>query len=191
MADQNRPEPMKLSPDVLERLVDEHYANLYRFALSLARDEAEAADLTQQTYFRLATRGGQIRDMRKAKSWLFTTLRREFLSLRRQAGRFTSIDDEEGPEPESVDEDAVRSADASLVMEALAGVREVFREPLALFYLDDLSYREIAEILDVPMGTVMSRLSRGKRELRGRLSETLERGSEPRNVVPLREAGSG
>jgi len=182
---------MKLSPAVLEHLVDEHYANLYRFALSLARDETEAADLTQQTYYRLASRGGQIRDMRKAKSWLFTTLRREFLSQRRRTGRFTSIDEDGAPEPEAIEEDAVRSADASLVMDALGGVREVFREPLALFYLEDLTYREISEILEVPIGTVMSRLSRGKRELRGRLSEASERNGRPGNVVPLPKARNG
>lgn len=194
MADPNLNEPMKLSPSILERLVDEHYANLYRFALSLARNEAEAADLTQQTYFQLATRGGQIRDLKKAKSWLFTTLRREFLRLRRQTGRFTSIDEDGSPEPEApetIGDEALRAADAALVMEALTGVREVFREPLALFYLDDLSYREIAEILEVPIGTVMSRLSRGKNELRGRLSEKISENDRPQNVVPLRRADAG
>lgn len=136
MANPNPPEPMKLSPSVLEHLVDEHYANLYRFALSLARNEAEAADLTQQTYFQLATRGGQIRDLKKAKSWLFTTLRREFLRLRRQTGRFTSIDEEDAPEPEApamIEDEALRAADAALVMEALTGVREVFRRTARAF----------------------------------------------------------
>lgn len=187
------PEPsrnltMKLSRSALEHLVDEHYANLYRFALSLSRNEAEAADLTQQTYFQLASRGGQIRDLRKAKAWLFTTLRREFLRLRRQTGRFVSIDDEDVPQPEAlstVDDGAVRAADAALVMAALTRVREVFREPLALFYLEDLSYREIAEILQVPVGTVMSRLSRGKTELRASLSESLSEEGLPTNLVPL------
>lgn len=194
MADPNPSEPMKLSPTVLEHLVDEHYANLYRFALSLARNEAEAADLTQQTYFQLATRGGQIRDLKKAKSWLFTTLRREFLRVRRQTGRFTSIDEENAPlleAPATIEDEALRAADASLVMEALSGVREAFREPLALFYLEDMSYREIADILEVPIGTVMSRLSRGKDELRGRVSEKISENDRPRNVLPLRRSATG
>ncbi|MEX2581392.1 MAG: RNA polymerase sigma factor [Verrucomicrobiales bacterium] len=185
---------MKLNSSLLESLVDEHYANLYRFALSLARNEAEAADLTQQTYFQLATRGGQIRDMKKAKSWLFTTLRRDFLRLRRQTGRFLSIDDESAPEPaaaEAVEEDTLRAADATLVMEALMEVREVFRESLALFYLEDMSYREIAGILDVPIGTVMSRISRGKQELRGRLSDTMSGDCRPGNVVSLSRSAAG
>ncbi|MDF1738873.1 MAG: RNA polymerase sigma factor [Verrucomicrobiales bacterium] len=182
MTDPNPPRSRTLSQSVLEHLVEEHYANLYRFALSLTRNEAEAADLTQQTYFTLSTRGGQIRDLKKAKAWLFTTLRREFLSLRKQSGRFISIDEENAPEPvaaETIENDAAQATDAAFVMEALKGVREVFREPLALFYLESLSYREISKILEVPIGTVMSRLSRGKSELRGRLSETLSRNERP------------
>ncbi|MDF1824827.1 MAG: RNA polymerase sigma factor [Verrucomicrobiales bacterium] len=178
----------RLKPSLLQHLVDEHYANLYRFALSLARNEAEAADLTQQTYFQLATRGGQIRDLRKAKSWLYTTLRREFLRQRQVSGRFLSIDSDETPEWETHEvaaDDALRSADASAVMEALTAVSDVFRETLVLFYLDDLSYREIAEILEVPIGTVMSRLSRGKAELRHCLSDALNNCHSPDNVVPM------
>ena len=57
-----------------EQLVDQQYAPLYRFALSLAKSEADAADLTQQTFFLWASKGDQLRDSSKAKAWLFTTL---------------------------------------------------------------------------------------------------------------------
>jgi RNA polymerase sigma-70 factor (ECF subfamily) len=66
--------------------------------------------------------------------------------------------------------------DAQLVMEALQEVEPVFREPLTLFYLQDFSYLEIAEVLSVPIGTVMSRLSRGKAHLRARLAEKAKGG---------------
>src|SRR5260370_15889803 len=65
-------------PD-FEQLVDAHYAALYRFALSLAKNEMDAADLTQQTFYIWAEKGRDLRDPGKAKSWLFTTLYREFL----------------------------------------------------------------------------------------------------------------
>src|SRR5579872_6732082 len=71
-----------------EHLVDSYYESLYRFALSLTRREADACDMTQQTFYRWATKGGQLRDKSKVKSWLFTTLHREFLANRRHEVRF-------------------------------------------------------------------------------------------------------
>src|ERR1043166_3449101 len=71
-----------------EGLVDRYYNGLYQFALSLARNETEAADLTQQTFYMWATKGRQLRDATKVKSWLFTTLYRDFLKARRREDRF-------------------------------------------------------------------------------------------------------
>jgi DNA-directed RNA polymerase specialized sigma24 family protein len=71
-----------------QQLVDRQYAPLFRFALSSTRSEAEAADLTQQTFFLWASKGDQLRDRSKAKSWLFTTCYREFLHRRRHEMRF-------------------------------------------------------------------------------------------------------
>ena len=74
-------------------LVEAHYAALYRFALSLAKNTTDASDLTQQTFFVWATKGHSLRDAAKAKTWLFTTLYREFLRVRRRGGRITAIED--------------------------------------------------------------------------------------------------
>ena len=191
---------MKLSHSEIEQLVREHHAKLYRFAFSLAHNEAEASDLTQQTYFKLASKGGQLRDFSKAKSWLFTTLYREFLAMRRQSQRFVSTDSDEDreagfgkhPHQVSIEPDAVRNADANIVFTELSKVRELYRAPLSLFYLEDLSYREIADVLDVPIGTVMSRLSRGKEELRARLSDAFENPATEAtpNVIPMRRSSN-
>jgi RNA polymerase sigma-70 factor (ECF subfamily) len=154
------------TPD-FQQIVDAHYAALYRFALSLARGEAGAADLTQQTFYLWASRGHQLRDGAKVKSWLFTTLYREFLSHHRREGRFPQADLE--GETEDLAAETASAADAidgAAVVAALQQVDEVYRAPLTLFYLEELSYREIAEVLGVPAGTVMSRLSRGKKVLR-------------------------
>ncbi|MDF1811875.1 MAG: RNA polymerase sigma factor [Verrucomicrobiales bacterium] len=182
---------MKMKPALIATLVDEHYENLYRFALSLTRNEEEAADLTQQTYLYLAAKGGQIRDLAKAKSWLFTTLRREFYSMRKETGRFTAIDEKEHLEveaPDNVEMEVLKQASEAMIMEGLSEIREVFRVPLALFYFEDFSYQEIAAILKVPSGTVMSRLYRGRAELRNWLILRLETDTTPRNIVPLRWA---
>lgn len=155
------------------QLVEAHYAPLYRFALSLTRRPADAADLTQQTFFVWATKGDSLRDVAKAKSWLFTTLYREFLRGRRRDARVSAIEDLAPAERDlpDVEPDLIGKMDSVVVMAALQEIDPVFREPLTLFYLQDLSYLEIADILGVPIGTVMSRLSRGKSHLRARLAE--------------------
>src|SRR5471032_1129872 len=162
-----------MSSEVFTQLVDEHYTSLYRFALSLARNTADAGDLVQQTFFIWATKGHGLREAEKAKSWLFTTLYREFLRGRRRDSRATSIEDLPPGEADIAAEDIDRVArmDAAMVMVALQSVDELFRAPLTLFYLEDLSYHEIAETLEVPMGTVMSRMSRGKAQLRAALEQ--------------------
>jgi RNA polymerase sigma-70 factor (ECF subfamily) len=162
-----------MSNEVFTQLVDAHYAPLYRFALSLARNSSDAGDLVQQTFFIWATKGQSLREAAKAKSWLFTTLYREFLRGRRREARATSIEDLPPDEQDIAADDVDRIArlDAATVMAALQEVDEVFREPLTLFYLEDLSYQEIAGALEVPIGTIMSRLSRGKAQLRGVLAQ--------------------
>ena len=150
-----------------EHLVQAHYASLHRFALSLARDETAAADLVQQTFYLWAAKGDKLRVARAARSWLLTTLHREFLGTRRREHRFAHVEvteaDEELPH---VPPRAADQLDGHAVMQALMQVAEVYRAPLALFYLEDMSYKEIAETLEVPAGTVMSRLARGKDRLR-------------------------
>jgi RNA polymerase sigma-70 factor (ECF subfamily) len=152
-----------------QQLVDRQYVPLYRFALSLSKSQADAADLTQQTFFLWATKGEQLRDRSRAKSWLFTTLYREFLGGRRHEVRFSKVELDDVREEEMSISPNVNAFDSATVLEALREVEEPFRAPLTLFYLEQFSYREIADMLDVPIGTVMSRLSRGKAQLRQRL----------------------
>src|SRR5690242_4790608 len=75
-----------------ERLVSLYYPSLYRFAFSLTRQESDACDLTQQTFYIWAKKGHQLNDLSKVKSWLFTTLHREYLQQRRRAVRFADVD---------------------------------------------------------------------------------------------------
>jgi RNA polymerase sigma factor (sigma-70 family) len=173
------------------RLVDAHYAPLYRFGLSLARNSADAGDLVQQTFFIWATKGHGLREASKVKSWLFTTLYREFLRGRRREARVSSIEDlpPGGQELAAEDVDRAVRLDAAAVVAALQTVDEIFRAPLTLFYLEDMSYQEIAATLDVPVGTVMSRLSRGKAQLRSALAREESTGSKVLPFPGAREGG--
>jgi RNA polymerase sigma-70 factor (ECF subfamily) len=156
-----------------EALVALYYASLYRFALSLTRKESDACDLTQQTFYVWATKGHQLNDRSKVKSWLFTTLHREFLETQRRQTRFPHLElDEVGHELPNVVPELANRLDSSTVLSLLAKVDSVFQAPVALFYLEDYAYKEIAEILEVPIGTVKSRIARGLGQLQVLVAKT-------------------
>jgi RNA polymerase sigma factor (sigma-70 family) len=165
-----------------ESLVTRFYAPLYQFAFSLTRIEADACDLTQQTFTIWATKGHQLRDASKVKTWLFTTLHREFLDSRRRQTRFPHMElDASEAELPVVSPNAVSSLDISHVLSTLARVDDVFQAPVSLFYLQDCSYNEIAEILGVPLGTVKSRLARGIIQLQQLLARDIAASQPPSN----------
>src|SRR5713226_2815277 len=117
-------------PD-FEGLVEQYYRPLYQFAFSLAQSESDACDLTQQTFYIWATKGHQLRDASKVKSWLFTTLHREFLETRRRETRFPHYElsqvDSQLP---SISPALVNQLDAAQVVQALAEVEQVYQAPV-------------------------------------------------------------
>lgn len=149
-----------------DSLVARYYEPLYQFAFSLTRDEADACDLVQQSFCIWANKGHQLRDLTKVKTWLFTTLHREFLSACRKRTRFPHVELEHAAdELPAVSPPNVDRLDSAQVLVVLAQLDEVYQAPVALFYLQDCSYNEIAAILEVPLGTVKSRLARGLERL--------------------------
>jgi RNA polymerase sigma factor (sigma-70 family) len=153
--------------DEFEVLVRAHYASLYRFALSLTRSETDACDLVQQTFLIWGTKGHQLRDRSRAKTWLFTTLHREFLRQRRHQVRFPQTElSEVEPELSFVEAEQIDALTLDDVLRALDQVEPLYRAAVSLFYVEEMSYREMADVLGVPIGTVQSRLSRGKAQLR-------------------------
>lgn len=153
----------------LPELVDEYYERLYRFAYRLSGSAADAEDLTQQTFLTAQTSLHQLREPEHAKAWMFTIMRNTYLKGRRRRKQNQIVSLESAPEPSETEDEA-----AQLRMEELQSVLDElpdeFREPLILFYFQEFSYKEIADLLDVPLGTVMSRLARGKKHLRKRLA---------------------
>ena len=155
-----------------ESLVAAYYEPLYGFAFSLTRDEADSCDLVQQTFCIWANKGHQLRNASKVKTWLFTTLHREFLASRRKQTRFPHVEIEfAAAELPTIEPATVNRLDSAQVLNVLAQLDEIYQAPVALFYLQDFSYNEIAEALDIPLGTVKSRLTRGLARLHNALAE--------------------
>ena len=178
------------SDSQFEQLVRDFYRPLYRFAYGLTRNEADAADLTQQTYCIWAEKGGQLRDVTKVKAWLFRTLHREYLQTRRRVVCFPKVPlDETADELPPVPARVAEAHDAGSVLTALSGLEPLFQEPLKLFYLGDLAYEDIAEVLEIPLGTVKSRLARGIQQLQARLAARMPAGTNSRTTQDDTRAG--
>ncbi len=162
-----------------ESLVTNYYEPLYRFAFSLARDEADACDLVQQTFYIWAAKGHQLREPSKVKTWLFTTLHREFLESKRRHTRFPPVELEAAADELPLAQPlSANRLDTAHVVETLSLMEDIYRAPVTLFYLQDCSYNEIAEILQVPLGTVKSRLSRGLAQLQQLLARDIAAGGQ-------------
>ena len=162
-----------------ERLVELYYSPLYRFAMSLTRTETDASDLVQDAFLAWAAKGHQLRDKTKVKSWLFTTLHRRFLESQRRMVRFPHMDMEEATDDlPAFEPTIVEQLDSQIVVQLLGKVETQFQAAVALFYLEDYSYNEIAAILEIPLGTVKSRIARGLAQLRNLVVKR----SDPQNA---------
>jgi len=154
----------------VQKLVEEHYDSLYRYAYRLSGSAADAEDLTQETFCQAQAKLGQLRDWERAKPWLFSILRNAYLRRKRDSKveNLVSLDavgeiSDRAPEP-------LPEIDPARLQQALNELPEPFRTPVILYYFDDFSYRDIAAHMDVALGTVMSRLARAKAHLRVRLT---------------------
>jgi len=153
----------------VEKLVDQHYPSLYRYAYRLSGSAADAEDLTQETFCQAQRKLGQLRDWDKAKAWLFSILRNTYLHRVRANKHAPVVSlDGVGDLPERLAE-PLPEVDPQCLQQALNELPEAFRTPIVLYYFEDFSYRAIAEQMELPLGTVMSRLARAKVHLRSRL----------------------
>ena len=158
-----------------EALILPHLDSAYTFARYILRDEHDAQDAVQEAALR-AFRGFSSYRGGDPRSWLLVIVRNVcFTSIRRHRGEpLTTLPHENGSaaliEPRSADEHAIAESDATAIREAVASLPVEFREVIILRELQALSYAEIGEIVGIPLGTVMSRLSRGRRGLSQRLA---------------------
>ena len=158
----------------IEALVEAHYTTLFRYAYRLSGSCQEAEDLTQETFCKAQSKLPELREPDKAKSWLFTILRNTYLHRLRSSKIEKQVSlDGVGELPERTS-DSLPEVDSAQLQAALNELPEMFRTPIILYYFEDFSYKDIAEHMNVPMGTVMSRLARAKTFLRQRLLGQVE-----------------
>ncbi len=150
-------------------LVAEFHAELYRYAYRLTGSRPDAEDLTQHVFLMAHSRGEQLRDVGSIRNWLFAILRNTYLKGARRRPPLPAASIE-------LDIDSLPAAETKVEIDrerlqsALDDLPEEFKIVVLMFYFEGCSYREIAERLGVPDGTVMSRLSRAKSHLRKTLS---------------------
>jgi RNA polymerase sigma-70 factor, ECF subfamily len=160
----------------------EYIDGLYSYALVLTRNHAEAEDLVQETYVRAMKAIRRFQKGSNMKGWLFTILRNIWLNQLRKSRngpRMVEIESEDAI-PDSIVEPSrdahdlyVSKMETGQVRAAILELPADFREIILLREYEDLSYQQIAEVLDCPIGTVMSRLGRARAKLRTLLSTTL------------------
>jgi RNA polymerase sigma-70 factor (ECF subfamily) len=162
-------------PDIAQLVADHHKA-VYQYAYRLTGSVQDAEDLAQQAFLIAQRKIGQLRNMDAAGSWLFAILRNCFLKDKQSrrpalagdlALNIDSIADD-------VPLDKMDRADGEQLQDALNRLPDAFRLVVVMFYFEECSYREIADQLEMPIGTVMSRLARAKDQLRSILFEPEE-----------------
>jgi len=166
------------------RLVVEYHQAVYRYAYRLTGSVPDAEDLTQQVFLKAQQRLGQVRSMETVRSWLFAILRNAFLKScqKRRPALCGNLHLDIETIPEKVPDQL--AIDQERLQAAIAELPPGYRVVLTMLYYEDCSYREIAERLDLPMGTVMRRLARAKSHLRGRLFESEGHGvAEPQEIA--------
>jgi len=166
-----------------ETIALEHFDALYNTALRLTRDPSEAEDLVQETFLKACRFFHRFEPGTNMKAWLFTILRNTYINAYRKASRQQRVDFEQviplyaAPETSS-EWDSHQSVEEMLryvvqddVKRALDELPDDYRMVVLLADLEDFSYKEIASIVGCPVGTVMSRLFRGRRLLRKHLAD--------------------
>lgn len=158
-----------------ERLLDEHYQVVFRYAYRLTGCAASAEDVTQEVFLRAYRSVHQLREQAAARGWLMTITRNEFARWCRKSAPGRSLESEGGDFPAAEVEPALDRCE--WVQQALEELPQEFRQVLLMYYFEESSYAKIAQDLQIPIGTVMSRLNRGK----GHLKAALDKAGEPRS----------
>jgi len=167
-----------------EELAMPLFARLYNFAHWLTQERAAAEDLVQETYLKALRGFSSFRQGTNFRAWMYRILRNTFLTtqagLKASASTSLDTDDDKATEPEATgtpESVLLAQLEQDAIQNALEKLPVKFREIILLCDLEEMSYAEIGDTLGIPMGTVMSRLSRARKAMRELLTVKLQRAS--------------
>jgi RNA polymerase sigma-70 factor (ECF subfamily) len=153
---------------------------LYNFARWLSGDADEARDLVQETFAKALKGFGGFQEGTNFRAWMFRILRNTFLTSKTSLEQRNTLQAEEegGMEDAAVDHETpelklLRCADTEMVQKAIAQLSPAFKEVLLLADIEEMKYQEVADALNIPMGTVMSRLARARKQVRDYILQTV------------------
>ncbi len=168
----------RAQPEITQLVLD-HHREIYAYAYRLCGSIADAEDLSQSVFLTAHEKLEQLRNSGNVRGWLFAILRSHFLKLCRKRRPIPAAALEMNFDELVGRVDAPVDFDREALEDALAGLPENHRMVLVMFYFEQCSYQEIAEQLEMPMGTVMSRLARAKARLRAELTRREQGQSTP------------
>lgn len=169
-----------------------HLEFLYNVALKYSGKPYDAEDLVQETMYTAYRKFSQLREESKCRAWLFMILRSHFLKEKRQQVRRPFLDNGDGylknvtaGKNTELPEIYEKKMDKNEVQQVLNLIPEKFKSVLILYYMEEMTYQEISEYLDIPIGTVMSRLARGKKYMKNELVRRSKGTSIAKKIIPI------
>ena len=170
------------SSSVFEKVALPHLDFIYKAAYRFCGNATDAEDLTQETFHVAFEKFSQLRDQSKCKSWLFMIMRRLYLKEVERSKRYTLVDFDDTlydfKQVKAFSENQLRQVINGELQNVLNKLDERYKIPLVLSYMGDFSYQEIADMLKIPLGTVMSRIARAKGFLKKELTKSIPHKNE-------------
>ena len=189
----------KSSHDLFWKFAQEYEKFLYNIALKYTGNRYDAEDLVQDTLYTAYKHFHQLREKDKFKSWIFKILRNGYLKSQRNKLKIQKDEFDEGTDyvnqlKEVVDHVDIETAyeqkvESEAIHELMNKIPEKYKSVLILYYIEENSYQDISELLDVPIGTVMSRLARAKKIMKKAILRLSFSKQASTNVIQLKERG--
>ncbi|MFA5867335.1 MAG: RNA polymerase sigma factor [Actinomycetota bacterium] len=153
--------------DLYSEIVKRYEPKLYRYAMSIVQDRDKALDVVQDTFIKAYVNLQGFNTKKSFSSWIYRILHNEALNAIKKHHRETKLPEGfDAPDPNHFEQELSREETAKMVRKCLQRIPVKYAEPVALYYLEEKSYEEISDILQLPIGTIGARINRAKKAMR-------------------------